>query len=354
MRRWQSIGVLALSSWLTELAAATEPNETFASRTVLAPGVLTVSDTLTPGLQDAPDTLLGARNLFGQITETDDDSSPAGNGFASALFDVPTNSGIISFSVTGTGDDSFTGSHFESGAYAVFVDVYDFFGDPIEQLSASDFLEPGEVHDYQQSNGDWASYDVFIDNLVGGASGADVDFFTFQGLTPGAAFTAETFDPESKFIDTRLGWFDSNGSLIADDDDGAGFLLSKLMGNVPANGALTFAVTGGEDAGFAGAHTEEAFYELRLTLDGGGFVADFNHDNRVNGADLTTWRTAFGPSAAADADHDNDSDGADFLIWQRELGSMSAATSAVTAVPEPPTVWLLLLAVGAGGACIRP
>ena len=30
------------------------------------------------------------------------------------------------------------------------------------------------------------TYDVYIDNTVGGASAADVDFFTFTGLTAGS------------------------------------------------------------------------------------------------------------------------------------------------------------------------
>jgi hypothetical protein len=303
---------------------------------------------LTPGFVEAPDTLLGIKDGFGEVYFIDDDSSPAGNGLASGVGNVPTNSGSIDFCVTGTGDDFFLGSHGISGQYEVFVDVYDFFGDLVDSFSETRMLESAAVHDFSFNDFEWiqGSYDVYIDNTVGPSTGADVDFFTFTGLSPGVTFTAETFDPTASGIDTLLGWFDSAGVLIADDDDGAGGLLSKLEGTVPAGGALTFAVTGFEDENFMGAHVEDDPYELKLTVAGGVFAADFNNDHRVTSADLGVWRSSFGPSALGDADGDNDSDGADFLIWQRELGSGSAAPAAA-AVPEAASIYLALAGLAA-------
>jgi hypothetical protein len=75
------------------------------------------------------------------------------------------------------------------------------------------------------------------------------------------------------------------------------------------------------------------------------FAADFNHDGKVNGADLTVWKGAFSTTAAGDADADGDSDGADFLVWQKQLGSGGPAVGAAGAVPEPATAWLI--AIGA-------
>jgi hypothetical protein len=186
------------------------------------------------------------------------------------------------------------------------------------------------------------SYDVNLDNLITPPTGGDVDFFTFTGLTPGAAFTAQTADPTSSGIDTILGLFDATGALVDFDDDGAVGLLSELTGNVPANGKLTFAVTGlGDDAHFVGEHTESGTYELRLSLP---FAADFDHNGSVNGADLTVWRGAFGASgnAAGDADSDNDTDGADFLVWQRQRGNGPIPASAV---PEPAAMALVAIAL---------
>lgn len=44
---------------------------------------------------------------------------------------------------------------------------------------------------------------------------------------------------------------------------------------------------------------------------------DFDGNQFVDAADLTTWQAAYGQSNNADADADGDSDGSDFLAWQR-------------------------------------
>jgi hypothetical protein len=227
--------------------------------------------------------------------------------------------------------------------------VYDSFNALITSFSEIRTLAPGVAHDFLFSNFDWVggNYDVNIDNAIGPLTGGDVDFFTFTGLSPGAAFSAETFDPTSMGIDTRLALFDAAGALVVDNDDNEdvpGSFLSKLTGTVPAGGALTFAVSGFDDDAYVGAHAEEDPYELRLTIGGGGFAADFNNDNKVTGADLASWRSNFGPSATGDADGDNDTDGADFLIWQRELGSGVGGLGASAAIPEPSGVLLMMLA----------
>jgi hypothetical protein len=60
---------------------------------------------------------------------------------------------------------------------------------------------------------------------------------------------------------------------------------------------------------------------------GAGLPADFNNSNSVDGADLTTWRGAFGTNANGDADDDGDSDGADFLAWQRQIGQTAGGAN---------------------------
>ncbi|MBL9163529.1 MAG: matrixin family metalloprotease [Planctomycetaceae bacterium] len=73
--------------------------------------------------------------------------------------------------------------------------------------------------------------------------------------------------------------------------------------------------------------------------------ADFNEDTLVNGADLTTWKGAFGLNANGDADGDNDSDGADYLIWQRNFGATSASGT-LAMIPEPTTLTLMAGSAG--------
>jgi hypothetical protein len=72
-----------------------------------------------------------------------------------------------------------------------------------------------------------------------------------------------------------------------------------------------------------------------------GPPGDFDLDHDVDGDDLVEWRSAFSATDVGDADDDGDSDGDDFLIWQRQLG-MSNSAPAVTAVPEPGTLWGLM------------
>src|SRR5262245_46917545 len=93
MKYWRLI-LAATTAWMAAArATASEPNENFASATVLPAGVMSVADVLTSTPPDEPDTLLGIRNSIGQITFVDDDSSPFGNALASAAENVPTNSG---------------------------------------------------------------------------------------------------------------------------------------------------------------------------------------------------------------------------------------------------------------------
>jgi hypothetical protein len=74
-------------------------------------------------------------------------------------------------------------------------------------------------------------------------------------------------------------------------------------------------------------------------------TADFSGDGVVDASDLAQWQGDFGRNPFADADTDGDSDGADFLFWQRQLGqgmTLSAGHNHLV-VPEPGSLWLLLL-----------
>jgi hypothetical protein len=85
--------------------------------------------------------------------------------------------------------------------------------------------------------------------------------------------------------------------------------------------------------------------------------SDFDRDGAVDGEDLAQWQSSFGqaftrPIPIADANHDGDADGADFLAWQQQVDG-SAATAAVSAIPEPTTLALLAIALAALAAISR-
>ena len=89
-------------------------------------------------------------------------------------------------------------------------------------------------------------------------------------------------------------------------------------------------------------HVEYGASEVRLDVLS-LLTADFDTDGDVDGADLTTWETAFGGGTGADADADGDSDGADFLAWQRQFTG-PAVSQAASTVPEPSAAVLAALA----------
>jgi hypothetical protein len=344
-----------LGPW-TPIKAA-EPNESFGTASLLPAGVLIVADQLTPGQVQNPDTLLGIRNGSGVITQVNDNGSLAGNGFASGIQNAPTNGSSLAFSVTGAGDASFAGNHTQAGGYAVLVDVFSSSGSPLGTFTELRTLAAGQVHQFSISgNASWSGgfYSVNIDNLVSEPVGGDVDFFTFTGLPAGENFVAETFDPSSN-VNTLVYWYNSLGVVLDTDDNSGVGAFSLIEGVVPANGRLTFAVTGFGDfvAGMPGGeHTQNGTYQMRV-----GFPnlldADFNASRSVTSADLSIWKANYGQTIAADADSDYDTDGRDFLIWQRQVGR-TTGVAAVTVVPEASPEALLVGAALCVLVAIRP
>jgi len=325
---------------------AAEPNETFATSTVLSAGTLVVTDSLSPGQLSRPDTLLGVKDLAGSITQFDDNSSTLGDGKASGVTGIPTNNGAISFAVSGVGDSAFVGSHGEAGDYDVEIEVFDSLGDVITSFfTGVSTLQPNVVDNFTfAGTAEWVggTYSANIDNGLADPSGGDVDFFTFTGLAAGASFVAETFDPASA-INTFMFLYDSSGNVVAADDNGGMDNFSLLSGTVPGDGQLTFAVTGFGDTFREGEHTEDGAYSLAVEIDT-GIAADFNNSGVVDGLDLGIWTSSYGDNEGGDANDDQDSDGSDFLVWQRQFGSTITSLSA-SRIPEPSSLVLLLLAI---------
>ncbi len=341
-------GCLALAltrAPLSGTALAAEPNDTFAQATLLDAGTLSISDNLLPGTGLAPDTYLGAFDpdgfdAFEHLLADDDDSSTFGNGSASGLTNIGVNpDGSIRLIVTGDGDLDFVGEHEETGGYKAFVEVFNAAGSPIDEFSVTDTLQPDVSNQHLFSNNSWVggNFSINLNNTVDGFTGGDVDFFTFTGLTPNAMFSAETLSVGN--IDTLLGWYNNVGTLLAQDDDSGTGVWSRLTGNVPANGQLTFAVTGNGDEQFTGGHAQQEFYDLQLTIAGSNLPGDFDGNGKVDADDLTHptlgWQARFG----------NGLDGADFLTWQREIGSGAGSLASTHSVPEPASLWLALMAL---------
>ncbi|MCA9235280.1 MAG: hypothetical protein KDA44_07400 [Planctomycetales bacterium] len=79
---------------------------------------------------------------------------------------------------------------------------------------------------------------------------------------------------------------------------------------------------------------------FNLAPAGGLMPGDFNHDSRVDAADLTMWSGAFGATDAGDANGDNESNGADFLLWQSHY-TPAVALPTTGQLAEPATAKLL-------------
>jgi hypothetical protein len=87
------------------------------------------------------------------------------------------------------------------------------------------------------------------------------------------------------------------------------------------------------------------------TTQPGGANADFDADGDVDGADFLAWQAGFGLATGAtrgqgDSNADGDVDADDLTAWTTQFGS-HAVTAATAAVPEPASVFGMVLALGA-------
>jgi hypothetical protein len=318
------------------LTFANEPNEIFSEATVLTPGLLSINDSLTALPAEFPDTVLGTLDTFGLVEFFDDDESIYGDGFASGLSGIEINpGGTINFLVSGYDDFEFVGSHEISGPFEVIVDVYDFLGDFVEQIRETRTLAPAAVEEFFfEGDANWNSgtYDVNIDNAVSLAEPSDIDFFTFTGLEPGESFIAEISQDVFTNLDTALGWFDETGVLLEVDDDDGFEHLSMIEGIVPANGTLTFAISGYPDYEFEGIHSQNGDYKLQVTIESATSGGDFDNDGDVDGRDFLLWQRNQSVGNLSD--------------WQANYGfEPGMLTSTNTAVPEPGSIFLALVAL---------
>jgi hypothetical protein len=160
-----------------------------------------------------PDTVLGGFDTQGTLVKINDDSSPVGDTFASALVGTVNPDGTIRLKVTGWPDFDFDGQndfspgpHPESGSYTLFVRI---------------------------------------------GTAPDVDYVSFTGLTPGEPFDAEIVTAD---FDTVMGRLNDSGVLVDfnDDIDPGNILRSQILGDVPPSGELHLAISEFGDADFDG------------------------------------------------------------------------------------------------------
>ena len=74
--------------------------------------------------------------------------------------------------------------------------------------------------------------------------------------------------------------------------------------------------------------------------------ADFDESGTVDGRDFLIWQRGFGVGTSAaegDADGSGTVDGTDLAIWERQYGGAPPLEAAVSAVPEPSSMLLLLI-----------
>jgi len=84
----------------------------------------------------------------------------------------------------------------------------------------------------------------------------------------------------------------------------------------------------------------------------GGIPGDYNNNGSVGPEDYDVWKNTFGQNVTAGEGADGNSsskvDAADYTVWRNNLGA-SGSGSLSGAVPEPSTVTLGVLALGAAG-----
>lgn len=177
----------------------------------------------------------------------------------------------------------------------------------------------------------------------GGYGTGDAPVFAGRSVTGGYVYRGPITELQGKYIFGD--WSSRQVWAIKIDRDANGGLGGVVPGSrVDLSGALLRQVSGGGSGLGVTAFGEDAIGNLYyVQLDGNLFkingdiavdlAGDFDHNGKVDQADLAIWQTAFDAGTdQGDADGDGDTDGQDFIRWQQTL-----RPSAVQPAPEPAT-----------------
>lgn len=170
----------------------------------------------------------------------------------------------------------------------------------------------------------------------------------------------------------------SNLSLWLDSNDGSGY---QLQGTTALSGGALYqgddpnnpdwdrpwTIGRGEFGGGPADFFDGFIDEVRITNTalspsqflfappGGVLEGDYNGNGIVDAADYTRWRDTLGSTTQLDADGSGNNviDQADYDVWVNNFGMMGGIGASVSAVPEPATVVLCVLAIGVCGIVCR-
>jgi hypothetical protein len=198
----------------------------------------------------------------------------------------------------------------------------------------------------------------------------DTDFYSFT--VSGSSLLEATLTPRGGVFDQAAQAqvptsFNANArnnlSLTIYSSDGTSVLATAAT--QPAGGTesivkLLLPSAGQYFARIAGVDDTIQLYQLSLTPTP-ILLGDYNRDGRVDGADYSVWRNMQGQSVATGTGADGSFDGqitaADYNVWRshfgQTLGSGSGSANgdellgATSVVPEPASIWLVVIAAAA-------
>lgn len=227
---------------------------------------------------------------------TDDDGSPLGNGYASALAGTVNPDGSIEIFVSGypdgldSSDDTppFDGAyeydgennpigHYEEGDYMMYVifDVADPFAAVYDEyfIPAKEVFPDTDFFEWSENPYDFETSDPFPEG------------------TPLRASVGYAYDTITGYdVDTVLVVLDESGNELGFNDDA--YSLNPIVDfSAPASGTFYVGISGYPDYDFLGEHEVTGEYELLVTL-----LGDINQDGVVDASDIDDLAYNFGYS----------------------------------------------------------
>lgn len=201
----------------------------------------------------------------------------------------------------------------------------------LDSIQASDgFLSPGESTNTNQFTVDSGYPLLTLATMIAPSSDWFIGVHGLD-LREGPGFVEELVIDFASFYD-------------AGTEEGSGFSLSNPA--TSPRGVITHVTGAAAAEPFVGDAAIPLPPIARLTITRQsitGLPGDFNGDGLVTGADLGLWSTQFGQLAtglSADGNNDGRVDAADYTVWR------DALPAGAVAVPEPATVWFLVVAAG--------